>query len=167
MVATYSEAVKTYLQMCSAEDLRPASTPVVTVEVQELAPGSPLIRSTTLGIGRDHQWPSLDWDDRQWRTYLKRPHLRHWIARIQGAPAGLLSLDVPTGGAVEIDTFGLQPGYVGQGIGGHFLTVGVRLAWTLSANVQRVWLHTSSLDHPNALPNYERRGFCRYQPKHG
>jgi hypothetical protein len=51
-------------------------------------------------------------------------------------------------------------------IGGHFLTVGVRLAWTIAPEVSRVWLHTSSRDHSHALPNYERRGFrrCRAEP---
>jgi GNAT superfamily N-acetyltransferase len=167
MVATYSELVQTYLQMLSPGDLLPASAPALPLEVQELTPDSPLIRSTTLGIGRDHQWPSLAWDDAQWRDYLRRPYLRHWAARVQGVNAGLVSLDVPPGGDVELDTFGLLPDYVGQGVGGHFLTVGTRLAWAVAPDVERVWLHTSSLDHPNALPNYEHRGFRRYQPKQG
>jgi len=131
--------------------------------VREVAPSSPLVRSTTLAIGRDYNWPSQHWDEQRWQTYLERPYLRHWVAFVDGAPAGLLSLDLPPGPEVEIDTFGLVPAHIGQGIGGHFLTLGVRLAWTVVPLVSRVWLHTSSQDNSHALPNYERRGFRRYQ----
>jgi GNAT superfamily N-acetyltransferase len=155
--------VLTYLQMFSPDDLRPAPRPPTTLEVKELDQWSPLVRGTTLRVGRAHRWPSQRWDDQQWQTYLRREHLRHWVALIHGLPAGLLSLDVPPGGKVEVDTFGLLPDHIGHGIGGHFLSVSVRLAWTVTPHVSRVWLHTSSRDHGHALPNYERRGFRRYQ----
>ena len=161
------DEVLTYLQMFSADELIPASTSAVSLEVLEAQPFSSLIRAITLGVGRAHQWPSQHWDDRQWLTYLARPHLRHWIATVDGAPAGLLSLDVQPEGAVELDTFGVLPGYLGRGIGGQFLAAGVRLAWAAAPFVSRVWLHTSDRDHPNALPNYERRGFRRYLPEDG
>jgi GNAT superfamily N-acetyltransferase len=157
------DEVRTYLQMLSTDDLRPAPRPKDVLEIQELQPWTPLIRDTTLGIGRAHQWPSQRWDDQQWQTYLRAPHLRHWVALIHGVPAGLLSLNVPPGGEVEVDTFGLLPDHIGHGLGGHFLTIGVRLAWTVAPQVSRVWLHTSSRDHCHALLNYERRGFRRYQ----
>jgi len=155
--------VLTHLQMLSPNDLRPARKPPAVPEVQEVDQWSPLIRFTTLGIGRAHQWPSQRWDDQQWQTYLRGPRLRHWVAFIDGEPAGLLSLNVPPGGEVEVDTFGLLPDHIGKGIGSHFLTVGVRLAWAVAPAVSRVWLHTSNRDHRHALPNYERRGFRRYQ----
>jgi GNAT superfamily N-acetyltransferase len=155
--------VQTFLQMLSPDDLRPASGTASGLEVRELDRCSPLIREVTLGIGRAHQWPSQRWDEQRWQTYLNGPDLRHWVAAVDGAPAGLLSLDAPPGGDVELDTFGLLPDHIGRGIGGQFLTIGVRLAWTLDPHTQRVWLHTSSRDHSHALPNYERRGFHRYQ----
>jgi GNAT superfamily N-acetyltransferase len=156
------DEVLTYLQMLSPDDLRPASRPGAVLEVREVDQWSPLIRRTTVGIGRAHQWPSQGWDDQQWQTYLRGPDLRHWVAFIHGAPAGLLTLDVPSGGEVEVDTFGLLPDHIGQGIGSYFLTLGVRLAWAVSPVVSRVWLHTTSRDHCHALPNYEERGFHRY-----
>jgi GNAT superfamily N-acetyltransferase len=159
------DEVLTYLQMFSAAELIPAPAPAVALEVLQAEPGSPLVRDTTLRIGRAHQWPSQHWDDRRWTLYLSRPHLRHWIATVDGAAAGLLSLDVQPDGAVELDTFGLLPGHLGRGIGGYFLTVGVRFAWAAGPSVSRVWLHTSDRDHPSALPNYERRGFRRYLPE--
>ena len=65
--------------------------------------------------------------------------------------------------AAEIVSFGLVPEAAGRGLGGHALTLAVRAAWSVEPlggpAVERVWLHTSSLDHPSALPNYLRRGF--------
>jgi GNAT superfamily N-acetyltransferase len=70
---------------------------------------------------------------------------------------------VPPRGEVEVETFGLLPDHSGQGIGGHFRTGGVRLAWTVAPAVSRVWLHTTSRDHCHALADYEGCGFRRCQ----
>jgi GNAT superfamily N-acetyltransferase len=64
---------------------------------------------------------------------------------------------------VEIIYFGLLPQFISQGIGGHLLTVGVQRAWAITAS--RVWVHTCSLDGPNAYKNYESRGFTLYDTK--
>ena len=53
--------------------------------------------------------------------------------------------------------FGLLPAFTGQGLGKFMLTAAVERAWARGAN--RVWLHTSSLDHSSALSNYLARGF--------
>jgi GNAT superfamily N-acetyltransferase len=50
--------------------------------------------------------------------------------------------------------------FIGQGIGGALLTAAIRRAWQLAS--QRVWVHTCSLDGPNALGNYQARGFRLY-----
>ena len=157
----------TYLQMTSRDELRPACVPAEPLTIVELDACSPIIRDTTLDIGRAHHWPSRSWGEGQWQAYLARPHLRHRVALLDDAPVGLLSLDVPPGGDVEIDTFGLVPGHLGRGLGGHFLTLGTRLAWDAAAPGSRVWLHTSDRDHPAALPNYRRRGFREYQVGRG
>jgi hypothetical protein len=104
----------TYLQMISPGELRPAPVPAVPLEMIELDRYSPLIRSTTLSIGRAHHWPSQSWGEEQWQAYLDRPDLRHWVAVLDGEPVGLPSLDVPPGGNVEIDTFGLLPNHVAR-----------------------------------------------------
>ena len=53
--------------------------------------------------------------------------------------------------------FGVLPGYQGRGLGKYLLTRAVEEGWRRGAN--RVWLHTCTLDHPGALPNYLKRGF--------
>lgn len=64
---------------------------------------------------------------------------------------------------IEITTFGLVPDFVGAGLGGHALALAAAAAWNVKdagcQEVRRVWLHTSTLDYPHALPNYLRRGF--------
>ncbi|MEX1019795.1 MAG: GNAT family N-acetyltransferase [Litorilinea sp.] len=62
--------------------------------------------------------------------------------------------------SVEIAYFGLLPAFVGQGIGGLLLSTAIQRAWAWQA--QRVWVHTCTLDHPNALQNYQARGLRIY-----
>ena len=63
--------------------------------------------------------------------------------------------------SVEIAYFGIVAGEFGRGFGKHLLSSAVRDAWALAPS--RVWLHTCTLDHPNALPNYLARGFTPYR----
>jgi len=56
---------------------------------------------------------------------------------------------------------GIVAAEFGRGFGKHLLSSAVRDAWALAPS--RVWLHTCTLDHPNALPNYLARGFTPYR----
>ncbi|MDQ4025288.1 MAG: acetyltransferase [Actinomycetota bacterium] len=98
---------------------------------------------------------------------MARPGVQAWIARVDGEVAGLVELESEANGDVGIVVFGLVPEFVGKGFGGAFLTVATRLAWGLTSpdgtSTRRVWLQTSSRDHPNARPNYERRGFRSFR----
>ena len=70
-------------------------------------------------------------------------------------------LDERRRASVEIAYFGLLPGFIGRGLGATLLAAAVRRGWALPA--ARVWLHTSSHDHPHALANYLARGFRIYR----
>jgi pimeloyl-ACP methyl ester carboxylesterase/GNAT superfamily N-acetyltransferase len=149
----------TYLEMTSPDQLRPARDDPA-VELTPAAPGTPLIRSVVERIGAPHEWAAVSYPEQKWRDWLADTRLRQWLVRCGGQVAGLVELGVEPGGEVEIATFGLVPEYVGRGFGGPALTLAVRLAWQQGeVPVRRVWLHTSSADHPNALPNYLKRGF--------
>ncbi len=63
--------------------------------------------------------------------------------------------------SVEIAYFGIVGEAIGRGFGKHLLSCAVRDAWALRP--RRVWLHTCTLDHPHALPNYLARGFTKYK----
>ncbi|MEV0278868.1 GNAT family N-acetyltransferase [Streptomyces sp. NPDC050610] len=154
-----TEHVVTYLEMTERAQLRPAR-PAEGVALEETPAGSETLAATREAVGAPHHW-SGSWLDRR-----RDERMRHWLIRVDGEAAGVLSVRGETGGSVEIDTFGLVPRYVGQGYGGHALTLAVRQAWDQrpldAPEVRRVWLHTSTRDHPHALRNYERRGFRRY-----
>ncbi|WP_353094996.1 GNAT family N-acetyltransferase, partial [Methylibium sp.] len=74
--------------------------------------------------------------------------------------AGYVELERQAGDQVEIAYFGLMREFMGQGLGGHLLTLGIDRAWAMGAT--RVWVHTCTLDGPAALANYEARGLLRY-----
>jgi GNAT superfamily N-acetyltransferase len=82
------------------------------------------------------------------------------VAYVAGTPAGYIELGKHPTNEVEIIYFGLLPQFIGQGLGGHLLTVGVQRAWAMGAT--RVWVHTCSLDGSYAYKNYASRGFTLY-----
>jgi len=154
--------VLTYLEMTAPEELRPAR-PAPGVRLEPADAGDPAGRSTLERIGKPHRWPCLAWSDDEWDRWLWDIHPRRWTIRYGDGPAGMVELALQPDEQVELVTFGLFPEFVGRGVGGHALTITTRLAWNLDPAVRRVWLHTSSLDHPNALPNYRSRGYRPYR----
>ncbi|MGH8822919.1 MAG: GNAT family N-acetyltransferase [Jiangellaceae bacterium] len=161
------DQVVTYLAMTSPDQLRPGRLPPVALDLRRQTRPARAVRAVHDRIARPHHWSSLSWSEAQWEQYLNYRHLHHWIAWVGDHEAGLISLRFLPRGEVEIDTFGLVPEYVGQGFGGNLLALAVRLAWDFETSgagpVRRVWLHTSSLDHPHALPNYRSRGFRQFR----
>lgn len=120
------------------------------------------VRRMTVAIGAPYQWPSLGWTTSRWVEYVAGDDLRRWTAEFAGEQVGLVSLRFASD-EVEIDTFGLVPAHVGRGLGGEFLALATGLAWRECPQAHRVWLHTSSEDHPRALATYERHGFRLYR----
>jgi len=154
-----ARAVRTYLEMTdpSALEGAPPPGPGVAVERVEQAPPD-LWRFLYTEVGREYRWVDrLGWTDEDIRAYLADPALELWILRVAGEAAGYFELRKDPDGAVEIAYFGLLPAFVGRGLGKFLLTAAVERAWARGA--ARVWLHTSSLDHSSALPNYLGRGF--------
>ncbi|MDQ0378793.1 GNAT family N-acetyltransferase [Amycolatopsis thermophila] len=160
------EETVTHVEMTSPDDLCPAA-PVPGVTLENVPADSPLIRPTTLRIGERYHWPSTTWSEAEWAEYLARPGRACVLIRYATEVAGLADFQCYALGSVEITTFGVVPEYVGKGIGGYALTLAVTEAWNLAPTVRRVWLHTSTLDHPHALPNYQRRGFRTFRTTTG
>ena len=75
----------------------------------------------------------------------------------QGIEIGLLELDFRKAGECEVAFFGLIPPLTGQGFGGWLMAQALALAWR--AGVERVWVHTCTLDDPRALGFYIAQGF--------
>lgn len=74
---------------------------------------------------------------------------------------GLIELDFRSEAECEIAFFGLVPALTGRGIGPWFMDHALRRAWR--RDVERVWLHTCTLDHPAALAFYQRSGFVPFR----
>jgi len=152
-------AVRTYLEMIDPAALDPAPPPQSGVSVTHEAEVLPSQwRYLYTEVGRAYHWiDRLSWTDEEIHAYLSDQALELWVIRVEGELAGYFELRRESDGAVEIAYFGLLPAFVGRGLGKFFLTRAVERAWARGA--ARVWVHTSSLDHESALPNYLARGF--------
>ena len=151
--------VTTYhLEMLDPRHLRPKRSPRADVALVHIHPPMPeLNRFFYTAVGADWYWHDrLPWTYADWRKYLTRPELETWMLAVNGTPAGYFELEAQADANVEIVYFGLLPAFVGAGLGGHLLTSAVERGFAMGA--KRVWVHTCTLDHPQALANYQARG---------
>jgi GNAT superfamily N-acetyltransferase len=150
---------RTYLEMLSPEELRQTPVPIPEPSIEQIqeCPVS-FFRYLYQEVGRAFHWTDrLGWTDETIRRYLDTPGVSIWLMSSHAAPAGYFELRKHDDGSVEIAYFGLLPEFIGRGWGKHLLTRAVEAAW--QTGTHRVWLHTCTLDHPAALPNYVKRGF--------
>ena len=99
------------------------------------------------------------WSPEQWSAYVA-DSLRTFVAYRDGSIAGYYELRRDEDG-VEIRTLGLLPEFIGQGHGGPLLDHAIETAFAWEAS--RVWLHTCTDDHANALNNYLKSGFSIFK----
>ena len=150
---------RTYLELTSPADLKPVPAPDPAPRIERVG-GCPasFYRYLYAEVGRAFRWTDrLGWSDEKIREHLALRGLSLWLMTWEAAPAGYFELKPQPDGSVEIAYFGLLPEYIGRGWGKYLLSEAVRAAW--STRPTRVWLHTCTLDHPAALPNYLQRGF--------
>ena len=169
------EQTITYLRMLDRQQLRPAR-PVAGLELTPVedptGADASVVRDLHDQIATPYHWSSLSWSADGWHEWLATHGQRHWYVVLRGERIGWCCLQTHGATDLEIDNFGLVPDMVGQGYGGAALTQLTRIAWDLIAEERspdreaptsgRVWLHTSTFDHPDALRNYEARGFEVY-----
>ncbi len=156
-------ARRVYLEMRSRTALCPAKLDDGSIRVERADLCTPALwRFLYTEVGRRHHWVDrLGWSDEEIRAHLAADGLSIWLLSVQGTLGGYFELRADGDGGIEIAYLGIFPELTGRGLGAHLLTVAVERAWELTTT--RVWLHTSSLDHPAALPNYRRRGFTPFR----
>lgn len=159
------QATRTYLELQNSAQFKAAfgDFPGVTI-AREPNPTPELYRMCYRTVGEAFHWRDRwDWTDQEITAHLADPAIQLYVAtRENGALAGFYELRrVPEDHSVEIAYFGIVAAEFGRGLGKHLLSSAVRDAWALGP--KRVWLHTCTLDHPNALPNYIARGFTPYR----
>lgn len=149
---------RTYLEMTAPEQLHPAGAAGEGVRLEEVhdCPWHFYRYLYTEGGRLSHWRDRLPWTEQQFRDWLAGPS-RIWVLTVRGAPAGFFELRGPEAGGLEIAYLGVLPEHQGAGLGKFLLTRAVEEAWVMRPT--RVWLHTCTLDHPGALPNYLKRGF--------
>ncbi len=119
-------------------------------------------RSLYREIGEHWLWfLRLHMADEKLEAILTSEQTEIYALKLQGRDVGLFELDLSNFPDVEIAYFGTTPDQIGSGAGRWMMTNGLELTWAKAPN--RVWLHTCNLDHPAALPFYQRSGFTPYK----
>jgi GNAT superfamily N-acetyltransferase len=155
--------IVTYVEMTDRGQLSPG-TPVPGLALVAADDRLPVVSDVMARVGAPYGWRSAHRSPQQWQDWFaEHPGRSCWLLTVHGDPAGVACYDPHPGPEVEIKTFGLVPDYTGQGLGGHALTLAIGQAWELVPGTRRVWLHTSSVDNPHALPNYHRRGLRTFK----
>jgi len=145
-----------HLQRLHPLDEQAASKPY---ELSYLANPDPnFCRFLYATVGAPWRWyEKLAWSLEEWRHHVSQKDTHFWVAFHQGNPIGYFEIRQENHSSAEICLFGLMPDWIGKGLGKPFLQDAIRLGFELVTD--RVWLHTCSMDHPNALKNYQSQGF--------
>ena len=114
-------------------------------------------------IGKEHRWTDrLVWSDKQWIDYISNPQVKTYILKKANDMAGYFELIFHNEKKeTEIAYLGLLKEYQNKRLGSFLLTSAIKNSF--SENTNRVWVHTCSLDHKNALSNYISRGMRIYK----
>ena len=156
------EILRNYLEINSLEDLNEIKKPdrylnlIISKDFQ-------LNKFLYKQIGRKYHWlDRLAWSDQNWIEYVSKKSVQTYVLRNREDLVGYFELifhDTKT--EAEIAYFGILEDYFGKKLGGYLLSYAIKKAFDL--NIKRVWLHTCSLDHKNALKNYLSRGMVVFK----
>jgi GNAT superfamily N-acetyltransferase len=91
---------------------------------------------------------------------IQHPLNHLYVLYTEGSPTGMAELDFRKDGLCNIAYFGLMPEAIGRHLGYFFLYHACQNAWARPIN--RLTVNTCTLDHPRALPLYQRIGFNAY-----
>ena len=131
--------------------------------VKKIKPDFQLNKFFYKQVGKKHRWiDRLSWSDEKWVNYISNQNLETYVISEKNDLAGFFELLYnPELKETEISYFGLLEEYIGKGIGGYALSIAIKKSF--EKQIKRVWLHTCTLDHPNALKNYIARGMTVFK----
>lgn len=109
-------------------------------------------------IGKNHNWVDrLVWTEKQWIDYVSDKKVKTFILKDKNEFAGYFELILHKNcNEVEIAYLGLLEEYQNKKLGSYLLSAAIKNSFL--DKPKRVWVHTCSLDHKNALKNYIARG---------
>ena len=109
-------------------------------------------------IGKDHFWRDrLLWSDKEWQKYINNKNLETGIMKINSNLIGFYEQEYhKKKNEMELIQMGVLKEHQGKKLGSFLLDYIIQNAF--SRGVERLWVHTCSLDHKHALNNYLSKG---------
>jgi len=150
-------AVVTYLEMTERPAIEP---PRSTLDLKRITnPSVERYRELFRLVGAPWLWFSrLIMDEEKLAAIVQHPNVELFVVQDgNGRDVGMLELDFREANECQLAFVGLIPELSGLGHGRWLLEEAVRRAWRDTVN--RIHVHTCSLDHPAALAAYRRAGF--------
>ena len=153
------EIKRSYLEINSLQELKQVSKPSEDYSLNLLDPiNFQLNKFFYKNIGKKHKWTDrLVWTEKRWIDYLSDKKVQTYIFKHKDNPAGFFELIFHSEKKeAEIAYFGLLEEYQNKKLGSYLLHEAIKKSFV--NNINRVWVHTCTLDHKNALNNYIARG---------
>ena len=150
---------RNYLEISSLKDFKEIKKISNNNSIELLSPTNfQLNKFFYKNVGKKHQWVDrLIWSETQWIDYVSSKKLKTYIFKHKDDLVGFFELiSHIKNNETEIAYFGLLEEFQNKKLGSYLLSEAIKISF--SENINRVWLHTSSLDHKNALNNYISRG---------
>ena len=151
---------RNYLEIKSIKDLIESNSPKLECSINLVEPDDFQINKFFYkNVGKKHRWiDRLTWSENKWIKYSSSPEVETYVMKAKEDLAGYFELishlDLRE---VEIAYLGLLEDYHNKKLGGFLLSNAIKKSFE-KKNVKRVWVHTCTLDHKNALKNYLARG---------
>ena len=153
------EVQRNYLEINSIKDLNEVIEPIEDYSLNLLEPiNFQLNKFFYKNIGKKHKWiDRLVWTEEKWIDYVSNKNVKTYVFKFKDNLAGFFEL-ISHGEKkeVEIAYFGLLEEFQNKKLGSYLLSQAIQKSF--KENIVRVWVHTCSLDHKNALSNYIARG---------
>ena len=157
------EIKRFYLQIRSLEELNKYKKPSKNLKIEESSNNFQLNKFFYREIGKKHRWVDrLSWSNDTWINYLSNKNLYTCVLKKNDDLVGYYEkIYYEESNEFEIAYFGIMEEYIGKGYGGFLLSEALESC--LKEKVRRIWVHTCSLDHENAIKNYLARGMKLYK----
>ena len=153
------EVKRNYLEISSINDLKEGNKPSEDYSLNLIHPiNFQLNKFFYKNIGKKHRWVDrLIWNEQKWIDYVSSEKVKSYVLKNKDDLVGFFELIFHfEKKEVEIAYFGILEEYQNKKLGSFLLTEAIKKSF--DENINRVWLHTCSLDHKNALNNYIARG---------
>ena len=158
------EVKRSYLEINSIQELELVPKPSKDYSINLLDPVNfQLNKFFYKNIGKKHMWVDrLAWLESKWIDYVSDKKVKTYVFKYKNDLAGFFELIFHyEKKEVEIAYFGLLEEYQNKRLGSYLLHEAIKRSFI--KNINRVWVHTCTLDHKNALNNYISRGMKIYK----